>query len=228
MFSKLLRKVFGRNEKQNPMPSNLYARTPALGDIDEWELIPIDRVEYLNPVVNQSEECNMVYQDVDILLNDTAIETVETLPQREMSPVIQDILILYVLAPQNQQFLGYELLQALLAVGLRYGPKRIFHRYEDNSHKGAILFSLASATEPGIFDIENMGAFACTGLCLFTSLLECPDPQVTWKTMLETAKQLADDLGGSIFDAGHKPLTEAIIAQIEKILHTQYAGACTA
>lgn len=228
MFSKLLRKVFGRSEKQNPMPSNLYARTPALGDIDEWELIPIDRAEYSTPVVNKPEDGSVVYQDVDTLLNNAVVETAEILPQRETSPIVQDILILYVLAPQNQQFLGYELLQALLAVGLRYGPKRIFHRYEDNSHQGAILFSLASATEPGIFDIENMGAFACSGLCLFTSLLECPDPQITWKAMLETARQLADDLGGSVFDAGHKPLTDAIITQIEKILHTQYVGACTA
>jgi len=228
MFGKILRKVFKKSNKQRLSPSSFYTRSPELGAMDDWELIPIEKADSIAPATLKLDRGSMGYSDVDILLSENIEAAVIKPSQAEQAvPIIQDLLVLYVLAPNGQFFLGYELLQALLAGGLRYGHKRIFHRHEDLSGKGEVLFSLASATEPGCFDIENMGAFACSGLCLFASL-QALQPQLVWQTMLETARQLADDLGGAVYDAKRQLLTDTSIAQIEKILDAHYVSDYTA
>lgn len=116
------------------------------------------------------------------------------------------LISLHVIAPDNQPYLGYELLQALLTAGLRHGPMQIFHYYDEHDQ---ILFSLASATEPGIFDLQNMGGFMCKGLTLFINLNECPQPQKALTAMHAIAEQLADDLGGQLKDEQYQPWSQA-------------------
>jgi cell division protein ZipA len=122
--------------------------------------------------------------------------------------------VLYLLAPRDHPFIGYELLQALLSAELRFGEKRIFHRYgplEGGQQK--ILFSVASAVEPGIFDMANIGGFSCPGLCIFMAPEKVADPATTFELMLETAIQLADDLGGELCNQQREPLTEEEIEE---------------
>jgi len=109
-------------------------------------------------------------------------------------------LSIYILAEHNRPFVGYELLQALLSSGLRYGDMNIFHRYERIHGRGTPLFSLASATEPGTFDLNRMGEVSCQGLCLFMDLSGVRDPIMAFEKMIDTANQLVDDLGGEIRD----------------------------
>ena len=75
--------------------------------------------------------------------------------------------ILYLMAPSNSTFGGYELLQALLSAGLRFGEQQVFHRHEHKDGRGKTLFHCASAESPGTFDLSKMGSFATRGLCLF-------------------------------------------------------------
>lgn len=42
----------------------------------------------------------------------------------------------------------------------------IFHRYQQLSGNGPVLFSLASATKPGTFELSKIGGYACAGLTL--------------------------------------------------------------
>lgn len=126
---------------------------------------------------------------------------------------VEELIVLYVMAPTERPFVGYELLQALLAVGLRYGAMSIFHRHAKTPMgEGAVLFSLASAVEPGVFDIANVGALSCPGLCLFMST-HVEDSRNVFEMMLETAEELAGDLGGILCNEHRAPIAEETIAQ---------------
>lgn len=124
-----------------------------------------------------------------------------------------DLVILYVMTSAARPFASYELLQALLTAGLRFGERDIFHRYLVKDEQQKILFSVASAVEPGVFDLANIGGYSCTGLSLFMSISNVDDAAATFETMLDTARQLTDDLAGQLYDETQQPLTEATIAE---------------
>lgn len=108
--------------------------------------------------------------------------------------------ILHVLAKKHQFISGYLLLQELLAADLRYGAKKIFHRFEQTNGHGNILFSVASATEPGIFDLQYMANQQFSGITLFMDCSALADPAQAKTLMFETAVRLADALGCRLMD----------------------------
>lgn len=112
------------------------------------------------------------------------------------------------LIAKEGEFVGYELLQALLSNGLRFGKMKIFHR------EG--LFSLASMIKPGTFDMQKMGSFSTRGLTLFTVLNDVADPLKAFDSMLETAYALMEDLGGELLNAQREPLDNAEISRMRK------------
>lgn len=153
-------------------------------------------------------------------------------PDDDMDYDIDPFVVLYVVAEPEKLFVGYELLQALLSAGLRYGDMNIFHRYERVHSRGTPLFSLASAVEPGTFDLNKMGEVRCNALCLFTNLDENKEPILAFEQMLDTAHQLVDDLGGVILDENKQALDHALIttyrARIrDYVLHQQQHSAGT-
>jgi cell division protein ZipA len=120
--------------------------------------------------------------------------------------VPNDIVILYVIAKTGKTFAGYELLQILLSLGLRFGDMNIFHYYQNTDDQENVLFSLASATEPGTFDLLNMDTFSCKGLSLFMRKTgDSEEDSMRYTMMLETAVQLSDDLAGYLLN-GQKQL----------------------
>ncbi len=147
-------------------------------------------------------------------------------PKVEEKPMLQTIktnnddtatpeyIILHLVAPVDYPFGGYELLQSLLSNGLRYGDRNIFHRHETKTGRGCILFSLASLNKPGTFELSKMGSFSCPGLALFMLLKNVPDPMSAFDTLLETARQLTEDLGGEIWDEQRQPLNMDKVAQM--------------
>lgn len=128
------------------------------------------------------------------------------------------ILSIFILANGNKNFSGYELLQSLLSSGLRFGEMNIFHRHEETNGKGRILFSLASATEPGTFNIQNMGSFSGRGLCMFMKLLGTDRDNEAFDLFIKTAQKLADELNGSIYDDSRHPLTKDSLVHYQQII----------
>lgn len=121
-------------------------------------------------------------------------------------PETGEIITLHVVAKENKTFAGYELLQALLSSGLRFGEMNIFHYYGNEPQKA--LFSLLSATEPGIFDMPNIGAFSCKGLTLFMKRSDdTQDNNNRYALMLKTARHLSEDLHGLLLNS-QKQLAE--------------------
>ncbi|MBI2786193.1 MAG: cell division protein ZipA [Legionella longbeachae] len=140
---------------------------------------------------------------------------VESLPKTDTPAT----LMLFLLAKENRQFAGYELLQTVLAAGLRFGEGHLFHRHQFSNGQGPVLCSLAAATATGIFDLQNIGAFSVRGLCLYMHLSKNPGIDTErFAVMLETAKQLREGLDAHLLDDQRKPLTEERIARYHSLL----------
>ncbi len=146
----------------------------------------------------------------------TDVESMQTNIADEVIP--PEIIILHVFAKAGQQFVGYELLQAILACGFRFGEMDIFHRHQQPNGRGNVLFSLASATEPGAFDMNAMGGYTCIGLTLFMHPAHVKQAIAVFDLMLNTANQLADDLDGIVVDDARQLLQADTIAQIRHSL----------
>jgi len=150
----------------------------------------------------------------------TAVEELDQpIPLHQTTPVKKDIIVLYLIAPPKQPYMGYELLQAVLAAGLRYGEMDIFHYYKQQADgEDKILFSLASAVEPGIFDMANIGSVSCVGLSIFMNPAGNNDPTETFELMIETAQQLVNDLGGQLCNKHRQPLTDTMVEEYRAYL----------
>lgn len=134
----------------------------------------------------------------------------------------------YLMAPENASYVGYELLQALLSVGLRYGRQQIFHRHLHKDGRGAALFHCAQAIAPGAFDLTKMGALSCPGLCLFFNAATVDAPVSVFDALLETIDQLVDDLGGKVFDEKHQLLTREKLFSLKQQVVTLEKNKTTA
>lgn len=124
-----------------------------------------------------------------------------------------DLLVLSVFAKPNTHFASYELLQSIFATGMQFGEMNIFHYYLDSDQGRITLFSLASATKPGDFNLDRMGEFSCMGLTLFMDLRKTPQPESAFNRMLEVAEQLADDLDGDLYAGPRRPWNADMLKQ---------------
>ena len=127
-----------------------------------------------------------------------------------------EVLVLHVMAAQDRNYRGYELLQALLSAGLRFGDMKIFHRHETKNGRGPVYFSLASVAKPGSFDMQKMGAFETPGLVMFMELTGKVDHTIAFDTMIDTAKQLVEDLGGEVSDERMQRLTMEKVTELRR------------
>jgi len=121
-----------------------------------------------------------------------------------------DFIIISVVAKPNQPFASYDLFQAISATGMQFGAMNIFHYYNPQTIEKKPLFSLASATDPGEFDLNQMGNFSCSGLTLFMNTQQVPDKKKVFHLMVETAEQLAEDLQGELRAGTRHPWNEQI------------------
>ena len=127
--------------------------------------------------------------------------------------------MLFLLAKENRQLAGYELLQTVLAVGLRFGEGQLFHRHQSPNGQGPVLFSLATATASGTFDLQNIGAFSVHGLCLFMHASGSHTIDADrFAIMVETAKQLSEGLDTHLLDDRRQPFSTASIERYHRML----------
>jgi len=128
-------------------------------------------------------------------------------------------LMMFLLAKENRQLAGYELLQTLLAAGLRFGEGQLFHRHQSPNGQGPVLCSLAAATPTGVFDLQNIGAFSVHGLCLFMQASGSPTIDgERFAIMLDTAKQLSEGLDAYLLDDKRQPLGDQSIQRYYNLL----------
>lgn len=119
-------------------------------------------------------------------------------PKLNEEELKNDLLILSIFAKPNNPFVSYDLLQAISNTGMQFGEMNIFHYFSPSVTPAKILFSLASATKPGNFNLDRIGDLSCAGLTLFMKIKDVPEPDIVFKTMLRTAEQLCEDLDGEL------------------------------
>lgn len=182
---------------------------------------------YREPVVYGTKRVEKAYQSSEIVDeleeefedNDSILGLNTTTPSQEVlmdtpAPATKaspeksaPMIAIHMMALKERAYIGYELLQALLAAGLRYGDHNIFHRHEHKNGQGLALFHLASVNAPGTFELTKMGAFSCPGLSFFMQLNSQRDNLQSFELMLDTANELLEGLGGELRDEHYKPLT---------------------
>lgn len=131
----------------------------------------------------------------------------------------EPFLMMFLLAKENRQLAGYELLQTVLSAGLRFGEGHLFHRHQFPNGQGPVLFSLAAATPSGVFDMQNIGAFNVHGLCLFMQASGNPTIDAERFTLLlDTGRQLSEGLDTHLLDERRQPLTDDSIQRYCRVL----------
>lgn len=143
-------------------------------------------------------------------------EPVDQKPEEKTSPYAQNTIIFQLRANPDRPYFGYELLQTLYSSNFCFGDKNIFHRHERIDGTGAVLFSAAAATSSGSFPIDNMGAFYCAGLVMFMKLSKKNKLMANFDLMLDTARQITEDLGGSIYDEMDRVVDAAVIKELRE------------
>jgi cell division protein ZipA len=100
--------------------------------------------------------------------------------------------------PKQKTLTAEKAILALRSAGLQHGRYGIFHRPSDGGTSEA-LFSVANLTEPGSFDLANLGK-AISGMSFFMVLPGDGDPVSRFDMMVETARALAHDLDAELHD----------------------------
>lgn len=125
---------------------------------------------------------------------------------KKAESVVDDLVVLYLVAPRGEQIRGEQILSATYAVQMEYGEKKIFHR---QAADGTILFSMANMQEPGYFEIDAMHQLKTRGVTLFIQLGLCAQPVQALDELLVAAHSLASMLGVQLCNADRKLLDEA-------------------
>lgn len=145
--------------------------------------------------------------------------------QKDCSYEEEPSLMMFLLAKENRNIVGYELLQSVLSVGFRFGEGHLFHRHQHVNGQGPILFSLAAATERGVFDLQNMGTFKARGLCLYMHISGNTTIDADrFSIMLTTAKQLSEHLDTHLLDERKQPLSDVSLARYNRLLSVNVAS----
>jgi cell division protein ZipA len=93
-------------------------------------------------------------------------------------------------------------------LNFKYGDMNIFHRHVDNAGNGKVLFSIANMLKPGVFDPDNMEQFSTQGVVFFMTLPCYGDALMNFSIMLNSARQLADDIDAVVLDGQRQPWGE--------------------
>jgi len=126
------------------------------------------------------------------------------------------IFSLFVMAPAGVPYRGTVLLDALEDAFLEFGEMQIFHRNEVIDGRERHLFSAANIREPGIFDLSNMENFSTEGLVLFLQVTPGVDAVRAFDAMVESARIIAEELGGTVCDATRSFLTKQTIGHLRE------------
>ena len=118
---------------------------------------------------------------------------------------VDELVMVNVLAPKGQPFVGGGLVEALRARGLRYGEMNIFHRIDPMTK--STLYSVVNVVEPGTFDMSDLDGFRSPGVCFFMQLPGPDQPLEAFEDMLNVARDVALRTGGSLLDENRSVMT---------------------
>jgi cell division protein ZipA len=126
-------------------------------------------------------------------------------------PAAEEVLVISVICRDAAGFKGPALLQNILESGLRFGEMDIFHRHESMAGNGEVLFSMANAVKPGIFDLDDIDHFSTPAVSFFLGLPGPRHPKQAFDVMVAAARKLSQELNGELKDDQRSVLTAQTI-----------------
>lgn len=126
-------------------------------------------------------------------------------------PPAEEVLVISVISRDEGGFKGPALLQNILESGLRFGEMDIFHRHESMAGHGEVLFSMANAVKPGVFDLDDIDHFSTRAVSFFLGLPGPRHPKQAFDVMVAAARKLAHELDGELKDDQRSVLTAQTI-----------------
>ncbi|HSC69246.1 MAG TPA: cell division protein ZipA [Cellvibrio sp.] len=152
---------------------------------------------------DERDELDEDYEDEDLHPSSTQQNNISEKQPAEP----EEVLIINIMAHKGEMFNGSELLDIVLQCGMRYGSMDIFHRHSDTKGEGALLFSMANMVKPGTFDLDAMDEFETPGVSLFMTLPINADSMQSFDLMADTARAIAETLGGELKDEQRSVMT---------------------
>ncbi|SDH97819.1 cell division protein ZipA [Pseudomonas abietaniphila] len=126
-------------------------------------------------------------------------------------PPVEEVLVISVISRDESGFKGPALLQNILESGLRFGEMDIFHRHESMAGNGEVLFSMANAVKPGVFDLDDIDHFTTRAVSFFLGLPGPRHPKQAFDVMVAAARKLAHELNGELKDDQRSVMTAQTI-----------------
>jgi cell division protein ZipA len=187
------------------IPKKIFNPSTSTAKLESYTGKPITaRFEPIKPTVTAA----VPKADVKAEVNVQVKAKVNMSPPDNETVQPTDVLVLHIVAKDGEKIQGVELLPSLLSLNFKFGDMDIFHRHIDNAGNGKVLFSLANMLKPGIFDPDQMEQFETQGVVLFMTLPGYGDPLMNFTIMLNSAYQIADDLGAKLLDGQRQPWTD--------------------
>lgn len=124
--------------------------------------------------------------------------TVELSPRKHVRQTPERIVALRLIPRAGDELGSERTVGALTAAGLEHGRYGIFHLV-DQQRSGETVFSVASLTEPGTFDLQHLDG-TIAGLSFFLVLPGAGDPVTSFDKMIETARRLTVELEAELRD----------------------------
>jgi cell division protein ZipA len=118
-------------------------------------------------------------------------------PRVKAATTAPDRIITLRLIPRGEELAAGRAVAALIAANLKHGRYAIFHRDGIDDEPA---FSVASLTEPGTFDLDNLAGSTIAGLSFFLVLPGTGDPVARFDAMVETARALSVELEADLHD----------------------------
>ncbi len=176
------------------------------GPVNESDLNAISQIGLkLADALNRPTRFNMTFEE--------ALERAAALDK--FCSAFDVIATVNVMAESAPVFRGPAIERAAQEAKLEFGAGNIFCRRNEQGGPCRNLYSLANLYQPGFFDPLRMDVFQTQGLTLFMSVPAVPNPSGVFKEMVDAARLLARRLGGRLFDADRKPLSETGLTAID-------------
>ncbi|NLO80264.1 MAG: cell division protein ZipA [Xanthomonadaceae bacterium] len=137
----------------------------------------------------------------------------------ESPPGLQEkLIVINVAATDGRLFSGRTLVQALEAVGMRYGERAIYHRALETRQGRVAMFSAANILQPGTLEPERLDEINSPGVALFMQLPGPFDGLSAFEQMLEAGRRIAEQLDAKLLDERRCSLTNQAIEHIREEL----------
>jgi cell division protein ZipA len=120
-------------------------------------------------------------------------------PPATTSALPGKIVTIRILSRRTAPFPAEELVLALREAGLRHGRHGIFHHFP-TAEDDTPVFSVASLTEPGSFDLTRLRTDVYQGVSLFLELPAPIEGVAAFDAMVNTGRAIAKRLDGNLVD----------------------------